>query len=57
MQLVEQRRFDIDDPVVKYIPEFTLADQDAAKTLNQRRLVFSGAPEHGDRSVPGMRPG
>jgi len=48
MQLVEQERLDIDDPVIKYIPEFTLADRDAAQAVTVRQLLNHTSGIDGD---------
>ncbi len=39
MQLVEQGKVELDAPVQKYIPWFTLADEEAAKIITLRHLL------------------
>ena len=54
MQLQEQGKLDIDDPVVKYLPSFRIADPEASRQITVRNLLnhasglsdFSYLPEH-----------
>ncbi|MFP4975806.1 serine hydrolase domain-containing protein [Paenibacillus sp. CN-4] len=39
MQLVEQGKIDLDAPVQRYLPDFELADKEAAKTILVRHLL------------------
>lgn len=54
MQLVEQSKIDLDAPVRTYLPEFALADADAAARITVRQLLnhTSGLS---DRGFPPMR--
>jgi CubicO group peptidase (beta-lactamase class C family) len=54
MQLIEQGKIDLDAPVRAYLPEFTLADPDAAARITVRQLLnhTSGLS---DRGFPPMR--
>ncbi len=46
MQLVEKGKINLDEPVQKYIPWFTLSDQNVSKTITVRNLLnqTSGIP-------------
>jgi CubicO group peptidase (beta-lactamase class C family) len=48
MQLVDEGLLDIDQPVVRYLPEFDLADSAAAKTITVRQLLNHTAGFEGD---------
>lgn len=54
LQLVEAGQIELDAPVQRYLPEFTLADAAAAKTITVRQLLnqVSGM---GDAGFPEMR--
>src|SRR3954463_14985924 len=39
MQLVDEGLLDIDQPVVKYLPEFKVADAEVTKTVTTRHLL------------------
>jgi CubicO group peptidase (beta-lactamase class C family) len=47
MQLVERRVLDLDAPVQRYLPWFSVADKDASRTITIRNLLnqTSGLPE------------
>lgn len=60
MQLVEQGKIDLDTPVIKYVPDFKLADPDLTKTLTVRQIIShsSGLPRADDlwyQHVPASR--
>ena len=46
LQLVDAGKVDLDAPVVEYLPDFTLADADVARTITVRQLLdqTSGIP-------------
>lgn len=54
MQLQEQGKLNVDDPVVKYLPSFRIADPEASQQITVRNLLnlasglsdFSYLPEH-----------
>jgi CubicO group peptidase (beta-lactamase class C family) len=48
MQLVDDGLLDIDKPVVTYLPDFKLADQDAANSMTVRQLLCHTAGFEGD---------
>jgi CubicO group peptidase (beta-lactamase class C family) len=48
MQLVDEDRLDLDAPVRRYLPEFRLADADAAATITVRQLMCHTAGFEGD---------
>ena len=48
MQLVDEGLLDIDQPVVRYLPDFTLADSAAAKAMTVRQLLNHTAGFEGD---------
>lgn len=51
MQLVEQGKVNLDDPVTKYLPDFTLAQKDYTPLLKVRHLIShtSGLPRADER--------
>jgi CubicO group peptidase (beta-lactamase class C family) len=48
MQLVDEGRLDLDRPVRDYLPEFALADEDAAARITVRQLTCHTAGFEGD---------
>lgn len=48
MQLVDEGRVQLDDPVVKHLPDFTIADRDAAKAITIRHLLTHTSGMDGD---------
>ncbi|MGW3966765.1 serine hydrolase domain-containing protein [Amycolatopsis sp. NPDC005003] len=48
MQLVDDGRLDLDQPVRKYLPEFVLGDEDAAARITVRQLMCHTAGFEGD---------
>src|SRR3984957_6081479 len=48
MQLVDEGLLDIDQPVVPYLPDFTLADRATAKAMTVRQLLNPTAGFEGD---------
>ncbi len=48
MQLVERGALDLDTPIVKYLPKFTLKDKSAAKQVTMRHLLTHTAGWEGD---------
>jgi CubicO group peptidase (beta-lactamase class C family) len=48
MQLADEELLDIDEPVVRYLPDFDLADSAAAKTMTVRQLLNHTAGFEGD---------
>jgi CubicO group peptidase (beta-lactamase class C family) len=48
MQLVDEGLLDLDQPVRKYLPEFTLADEEAAERIIVRQLLCHTAGFEGD---------
>ncbi|GAB4504453.1 MAG: serine hydrolase domain-containing protein [Anaerolineales bacterium] len=48
MHLVERGALDLDTPIVKYLPKFTLKDKDAAKHVTMRHLLTHTAGWEGD---------
>jgi CubicO group peptidase (beta-lactamase class C family) len=48
MQLVDEGRVDLDEPVVQYLPDFTLADPTAACTVTVRQLLNHTSGIDGD---------
>jgi CubicO group peptidase (beta-lactamase class C family) len=61
MRLVEQGNIDLDTPVQRYVPWFTLSDPDAAKTVTMRMLLthtagfVNTASYMGSRDPEGLR--
>lgn len=49
MQLVDEGLLDLDEPVVKHLPDFTVADPDLTKTLTTRQLLAHTSGMDGDR--------
>lgn len=59
LQLIEARRVDLDAPVVRYLPDFRLADPDAAARISVRQLLnhTSGLADTGFRAgLTGQQP-
>jgi CubicO group peptidase (beta-lactamase class C family) len=48
MQLVDEGLLDLDEAVVRYLPDFALADAAAASTLTVRQLLCHTAGFEGD---------
>jgi CubicO group peptidase (beta-lactamase class C family) len=48
MQLADEGRLDIDAPVRQYLPEFAIADEDAAAAITVRQLMSHTAGFEGD---------
>src|SRR3954447_17127705 len=48
MQLVDEGKLDIDQPVRRYLPEFAIADATAAETITVRQLMCHIAGFEGD---------
>lgn len=48
MQLVDEGRVALDDPVIKYLPDFTIADATAAVTITVRQLLNHTSGLDGD---------
>jgi CubicO group peptidase (beta-lactamase class C family) len=48
MQLVDEGALDLDEPVRKYVPGFTLADEEAAARITVRQLMCHTAGFEGD---------
>ena len=48
MRLVERDELDLDEPVVKHLPEFTTADPDAARAVTLRHLLTHTSGIDGD---------
>jgi CubicO group peptidase (beta-lactamase class C family) len=48
MQLVEEGLLDLDEPVVKYLPEFKVADAEVTKTVTTRHLLAHSSGIDGD---------
>jgi len=55
-QLVDQRRIDLDAPVMGYLPGFRLSDPQALQTLTLRRLLSHGSGLPADEQWPPMVP-
>src|SRR5262249_3345834 len=60
MQLVDQGKIDLDSPVIKYLPDFKLADPDLTKTVTVRNIMShaSGLPRADElwyQNVPASR--
>jgi CubicO group peptidase (beta-lactamase class C family) len=48
MQLVDEGLLDLDEPVVKYLPEFKVADAEVTKTVTSRHLLTHSSGIDGD---------
>ena len=48
MQLVDEGLLDLDEPVVKYLPEFKVADAEVTKTVTTRHLLAHSSGIDGD---------
>ena len=48
MQLVDEGKLDLDEPVRRYLPEFVIADEDAAAAITVRQLMCHTAGFEGD---------
>src|SRR5215467_14257591 len=48
MQLVDEGKLDLDNPIRRYLPEFALADAEAAATITVRQLLSHTAGFEGD---------
>ncbi|WP_433295750.1 serine hydrolase domain-containing protein [Actinoplanes sp. CA-030573] len=48
LQLVDEGRVDLDEPVRRYLPEFAVADQEATETVTVRNLLTHTAGFEGD---------
>jgi len=48
MQLVDEGKLDLDQPVRRYLPEFVLADEDAAARITVRQLMCHTSGFEGD---------
>ena len=48
MQLVDEGRVALDEPVKKYLPDFTIADAEAARTVTVRQLLNHTSGIEGD---------
>lgn len=48
MQLVDEGLLDLDEPVVKYLPEFKVADPEVTKTVTTRHLLTHSSGIDGD---------
>jgi CubicO group peptidase (beta-lactamase class C family) len=48
MQLVDEGLLDLDEPVVKYLPDFTVADAEVARTVTARQLLAHTSGIDGD---------
>src|SRR3954462_15781535 len=48
MQLVDEGKVDLDEPVRTYLPEFRIADEDAAARITPRMLLSHSAGFEGD---------
>ena len=48
MQLVDEGVLDLDEPVVKYLPEFKVADAEVTKTVTTRHLLAHSSGIDGD---------
>ncbi|MFC7307119.1 serine hydrolase domain-containing protein [Streptomyces monticola] len=48
MQLVDEGKLDLDDPVCRCLPEFAVADRDAARRITVRQLLCHTAGFEGD---------
>lgn len=49
LQLVDEGRLDLDVPVITYVPDLPLADDDARRTITLRHLLTHTAGFYGDR--------
>src|SRR3954452_21853374 len=48
MQLVDEGKVDLDEPVITYVPELALADAEAARTITVRQLLTHTSGIDGD---------
>lgn len=55
MQLVDQRRLKLDEPVVSYLPDFMVADRDVTKKVTIRHLLTHTSGIDGDFFVDAGR--
>ena len=55
MQLVDQRRIKLDEPVATYLPDFTVADREASKKVTIRHLLTHTSGIDGDFFVDAGR--
>jgi CubicO group peptidase (beta-lactamase class C family) len=49
MQLVDEGRFDLDAPIIQYVPDLPLADETARKTITLRHVLTHMSGFYGDR--------